>query len=78
MGRAPLAPCSSAMECGGGVEWLWLPTRCRWAPHGSWAPLSFHDESSEVLVQLPRGAVGTPFLEALKAGLNGALGSLMY
>ena len=37
---------------------------------------SFHSEGGKALAQLPREAVGAPFLEALKARLNGALGSL--
>ena len=36
----------------------------------------FHSEGSEVLAVLPGGAVDAPSLGALRAGLDGALGSL--
>ena len=35
-----------------------------------------YSEGSEALAQLPREAVGAPSLEALRARLDGALGSL--
>ena len=36
-----------------------------------------YSESGEALAQLPREAVDAPFLEVLKARLDGALGSLI-
>ena len=38
----------------------------------------FDCESGEVLEQLPREAVDAPSLEAFKARLDGALGSLVW
>ena len=37
-----------------------------------------HSEGDEALAQLPREAVGAPSLEALKARLGEALGSLSW
>ena len=38
----------------------------------------FTPEGSEALAQLPREAVDVPSLEAVRAGLHGALGSLSW
>ena len=38
----------------------------------------FYSESDEALAQLPRKAVDVPSLEALKARLDGILGSLRW